>query len=145
MILLGYHPTGGYRLLNPVTKQFAVSRDVVIDEYKNWNWDEPGNSSKRMILDLNDSVEGEVAAAESSDVRRSQRSRQMPSRLLDYEGLPNSAVNSEGDLTHVALLIEAEPISYKEAMQDEKWINAMKEELSAIERNQTWELVSLPN
>lgn len=38
MILLGYQSTGGYRLLNPLTNQIMVSRDVVIDETKEWDW-----------------------------------------------------------------------------------------------------------
>jgi hypothetical protein len=32
MILVGYHPTGGYKLYDPVNKCIVISRDVVIDE-----------------------------------------------------------------------------------------------------------------
>ena len=38
----------------------------------------------------------------------------------------------------------SDPISYEEATKQEVWLNAMKEELTAIERNRTWELVTLP-
>lgn len=34
MILVGYHATGGCRLCNPLTKEVMVSRNVVVDEYK---------------------------------------------------------------------------------------------------------------
>lgn len=37
-----------------------------------------------------------------------------------------------------------EPAGVQEAMQDEKWLTAMKEELSMIERNHTWQLVPRP-
>ena len=37
-----------------------------------------------------------------------------------------------------------EPTSYITAMKEEVWRQAMKEELEAIERNSTWELVKLP-
>lgn len=38
-----------------------------------------------------------------------------------------------------------EPAGYEEAATDQKWINAMMEELKMIEKNQTWELMDRPN
>eukprot|EP00253_Pinus_taeda_P023781 PITA_23781 len=37
-----------------------------------------------------------------------------------------------------------DPIHFKEAIKDRKWIEAMDEEINAIERNKTWDLVELP-
>jgi hypothetical protein len=37
-----------------------------------------------------------------------------------------------------------EPANYEEAATDQKWLDAMKEELKMIEKNQTWELVDRP-
>ncbi|XP_038890984.1 uncharacterized protein LOC120080400 [Benincasa hispida] len=37
-----------------------------------------------------------------------------------------------------------EPVGYEEAKRDTKWMEAMKEELSMIEKNNTWELVEKP-
>ena len=37
-----------------------------------------------------------------------------------------------------------EPQSYKEACQDPHWIQAMDEELTALQKTSTWELVPLP-
>ncbi|KAK8553182.1 hypothetical protein V6N13_089396 [Hibiscus sabdariffa] len=39
---------------------------------------------------------------------------------------------------------DAENISFEEAMRDEKWQIAMDEEIEAIDRNNTWELIDLP-
>nr|GEU62318.1 zinc finger, CCHC-type [Tanacetum cinerariifolium] len=39
---------------------------------------------------------------------------------------------------------EDEPKNYKEASSDQKWIEAMKVELDFINRNNTWELTTLP-
>ena len=36
------------------------------------------------------------------------------------------------------------PKDWKEAKQDPKWHNAMLEELRALEKNKTWDLVTLP-
>eukprot|EP00253_Pinus_taeda_P029158 PITA_29158 len=37
-----------------------------------------------------------------------------------------------------------DPIHFEEEIKDKKWIEAMDEEMNAIERNKTWELVELP-
>ena len=57
---------------------------------------------------------------------------------------PDSAVNDEGDLVHMALFAEMEPVSFEEASQKKQWMMAMKEELHSIEKNGTWELTELP-
>ena len=38
MILIGYHSTGGYKLFDLVNKKVVISRDVIIDELKEWDW-----------------------------------------------------------------------------------------------------------
>ncbi|WJX18783.1 hypothetical protein P8452_08547 [Trifolium repens] len=37
MILVGYHPTGGYKLYDPMNKCIVISRDVVVDELREWD------------------------------------------------------------------------------------------------------------
>jgi len=37
-----------------------------------------------------------------------------------------------------------ELVNYEEAATNQKWLDAMKEELKIIEKNQTWELVDRP-
>ena len=45
---------------------------------------------------------------------------------------------------HFALLPESEPMSHDEASQSSHWRAAMEEELRSIEKNQTLEVVHLP-
>ena len=45
----------------------------------------------------------------------------------------NTAVAAEDSLK--------EPNMCEEASQNSKWVEAMKEEINALEKNQTWELV----
>ena len=42
------------------------------------------------------------------------------------------------------LFADSEPIDFKEASHDEKWVKAMNDEIEAIRKNDTWELTSLP-
>ena len=37
-----------------------------------------------------------------------------------------------------------DPNHFEDAVKDGKWVVAMEEEIEAIERNDTWELVNLP-
>lgn len=41
-------------------------------------------------------------------------------------------------------LYASDPTCYDEAANSQIWIDAMHEEMSAIQRNETWELVDLP-
>ena len=38
MILVGYHSPRGYKLFDPENKKIVISRDVIIDEFKEWDW-----------------------------------------------------------------------------------------------------------
>ncbi|MCI30661.1 copia-type polyprotein, partial [Trifolium medium] len=76
---------------------------------------------------------------------RSTRTRQVPTRLQECELVNDNEVNEESELVHFALLAGDEPINYIEALKDKKWKKAMEEELTVIERNQTWEIMELPS
>ena len=43
------------------------------------------------------------------------------------------------------LLTDEEPASFKSALKEKLWRRAMEEEIEAIEKNSTWELVKLPD
>ena len=45
---------------------------------------------------------------------------------------------------HLSLLSIVEPNNFEEDKRDKHWIKAMEEELSQIEKNDTWELVPRP-
>lgn len=57
MILLGYHPTGAYKLYDPRSQKIVISRDVLVDEANWWNWDDQPPKSNS-ILTLNDVQSG---------------------------------------------------------------------------------------
>ncbi|GAA0166120.1 transmembrane signal receptor [Lithospermum erythrorhizon] len=49
------------------------------------------------------------------------------------------------DSVYFALFAGEDPITYEDASSDEKWVHAMNEEIKSIEKNDTWELTSLPS
>lgn len=58
------------------------------------------------------------------------------------EGLSGSE-DENFETCHFALSV-ADPISYQEAAQSDAWVEAMNYEINSIIKNQTWELVALP-
>lgn len=61
---------------------------------------------------------------------RNTRQSRIPSKLRDFD----TSLNTE----------LSEPSSVDEAMQSEKWLNAMKEEMKSLKDNKTWVLVLKP-
>jgi len=70
--------------------------------------------------------------------------RQKNKSLRDiYE--QNEGENSIGLNSLFALYSHVDdPIHFEYAIKDEKWVNAMDEEIDVIEKNQTWESMTLP-
>lgn len=62
-----------------------------------------------------------------------------------YELISDDAVDASGELVHLALMLEMEPVALEQALSDPKWYEAMSEELKAIDKNNTWQLVNLPS
>lgn len=55
----------------------------------------------------------------------------MPAHLEDYV-LGDDTTVSDETLVHFALYAECDPISFDEARQDPRWVQAMDEEIHAI-------------
>jgi hypothetical protein len=52
--------------------------------------------------------------------------------------------NDEVDQVSNFLLIAYDPEDFDDDVKKEVWVEAMNEEIDSIERNNTWELVDLP-
>ena len=195
-VLLGVSDESkAYRLLEPVSKKIIVSRDVVFEEHKGWNWDnnaegdipdvlecgneevvndaqtEDSNSSKesgtendvarnneeRSVLPeaLSSAIEGVHAEAGPSntcvqssmvegvlDSSTAGRVRRTPHWMQDYETGDN--LSEDEELNVMMILTEGDPSTFEEVVKSNKWIDAMNNEIEAIERNNTWYLTSLP-
>ena len=67
--------------------------------------------------------------------------------MHDIDGIDEAPVRGTKLLTDIYQsynVVVLEPVKFKEAKKDPKWIDAMKKELRMIEKNQTWELVNMP-
>ena len=105
-------------------------------------------------------VDNEVSqeTATLTNVRRSVRQKLKPTWMKDFVSLTvnKDVIYSLGNYMRYAHLsptyqsyiaansVVKEPDSYLEAIQDERWIEAMQNEIQALESNHTWELTYLP-
>ena len=86
-------------------------------------------------------LEGENLSASTSTSTPSERGTRFRSLNDIYE----KEVANEGMNSLFALYCHVDdPIHFEGAIKDKKWIYAMEEEMNAIEKNKTWELVDPP-
>ncbi|GJU07659.1 ribonuclease H-like domain, reverse transcriptase, RNA-dependent DNA polymerase [Tanacetum coccineum] len=121
-----------YRLFDPTTQRVCVSRDVKFKEDETWDWKDymitPNFSTQSYYQSDNNSIQ--ITNSPS---------------YFDHTPLRGfRTVNDLNENTEELLLAEDEPKNYKEASSNQKWIKAMKVELDSINRNNTWELTTLP-
>ncbi|GKB08575.1 RmlC-like cupins superfamily protein [Tanacetum coccineum] len=95
--------------------------------------------------------------------RKSQRTKATPTKLKDFHHYKPSSINFTTSKHHTSYFInyknihnphtlhlinsihlETELISYTQASKHPKWVEAINNEISALESNHTWELTTLP-
>lgn len=132
-ILVGYCGNAkGFRVYNPQTKKIISSRDIKVDEESSWNW-EASTMDKiqnpRLVTQENeDTINEDELEHDSDSDSENEVLRTRP--FADVYARCNSAV--------------MEPSNFHEAINSKGWMNAMKEELNMIEKNETWVLVDRP-
>lgn len=155
----------GYRLYDPKGKKIVVSKDVVFEEERQWDWD--SEFGEQVLVDLEwvgdqeqddpeefvdddevvPSSEEEVSGSSSSSSQSSssseeRRPRRAPAYLNDYV---SGQGFSDGEFdVNFAFFTNADPINFEEAIQSSEWKEAMNCEMKSIEKNGTWVLTDLP-
>jgi hypothetical protein len=148
-IFVGYsEETKAYKLYNPQTQKVIISRDVTFDEDGVWEMSEKEKELVPIPITINEEENDELptnSTFASPTQRYPQRERRPPTRLLDYEvGRDDDPDDTEEEVTFYALFSDCDPVAYEEAINKECWMKAMDEEIHAIEKNDTWELTTLP-
>ncbi|KAI5731455.1 hypothetical protein M8J77_010194 [Diaphorina citri] len=132
--MVGYCPNG-YRLWDIEGKQILRGRDIIFDESPQMT-----EISDNPIPD-HDIQQDEVSHEETphtiAESGSNSRTRKRPGWLEDY------------DTSYLALntSISDEPSSFQDAMKSDdkiEWLNAMKNEMEALDKNKTWTLVKPP-
>ncbi|KAH9647635.1 hypothetical protein KPL70_025262 [Citrus sinensis] len=156
-IFLGYADgVKGYRLWDPTANKIVISRDVIFIEDQLQRRDDDDNRVKEKSKTIPVYVENNPEDSDSSEaapeyeeqepvefeapeVRRSARERRPPTWHSEYV--------TEINVAYCLLTEDREPSTFHEALESSNvalWITAMQEEIEALHKNKTWELVPLP-
>ncbi|KAL4303544.1 hypothetical protein GQ457_10G024470 [Hibiscus cannabinus] len=137
-IFVGYSSQSkGYRIYNLESKMIVVSRDVIFYEDSYWNW-EKNDVQKHELRSIPEElvISKDAANGETSD-------------WFDVAGTTDAdeviKTKSLASVYERCNLVFAEPTSFNDAAKVPEWIDAMKSEISAIEKNGTWFLTNLPS
>lgn len=173
-VLLGVsEESKGYRLYDPIAKKIVVSRDVIFEEEKQWDWDE--SYSDQILIDLewgeaseveseeeeeeeetqSENFEGEtgecvVASGEEARVERTENVDGREGRRVRFtpawteDYVSGEGLSGDEDEANMAMLVTDDPLYYEEAVKSAHWREAMDCEIKSIEKNKTWTLADLP-
>lgn len=125
LILVGYHPTGAYRLYDPKKKRIVMSRDVIVDESAIFNWENVDANQINQTDDVVITWLGENKIEETKmtthnegvDTKRSQRACFSSSRLANYEVFNDYNITDTREIVHYALLAGAETLTWEQAIK----------------------------
>ncbi|KAL6582070.1 hypothetical protein OROMI_006084 [Orobanche minor] len=133
----------------------SVSRDVEFDEDASWDWSSKEEKESYDFLPYFDDDEEEGLEEPTSPVSpaspHTPASPDTPSPSSQEKTPKYRSLNDIYNETHdiggyslFCLFADVEPSSFAEANEDERWRRAMDEEIRAIVKNDTWELMSRP-
>lgn len=135
----------GYRLWCPQERKIYFGHDVIFDEHKFifdrsnndfWNHSEDDDENDQVTVSKN--LIQNQDSGDLNGVRKSNRTVIRPKYLEDYTAL---AFNAEAYIDDVPQTFDE--VQFKE--DKDEWLQAISEEISALEKNETWFLEELPS
>ncbi|XP_039686973.1 bromodomain-containing protein DDB_G0278469-like [Medicago truncatula] len=151
--MTGYSTTSkGYRVYNLKIQTVEISMHIIFDEYDEHSQPKENEDTEVSTLQ-NVPTQNTVNTVEKEDDQNVQdQSLQSPPRswrmVGDHPADQIIESTTDGIRTrlsfqdnNMAMISQMEPKSINEAIIDDSWIEAMKEELSQFERNKVWNLV----
>lgn len=174
-ILFGFsEESKGYRLYDPKNKRIVISRDVVFEEGKRWNWEndhitidseltwndgdvvwedsDDENSDEEdaeqqaaeVVVEATEETDNRGTQSQPAVITRPRRQVGAPRYLNDYVRGENDEEEEEEEEVNMVEINSFDPTTYEEAEKSLKWRDAMDDEINSIMKNETWTLQHLP-
>ncbi|XP_039128948.1 uncharacterized mitochondrial protein AtMg00820-like [Dioscorea cayenensis subsp. rotundata] len=128
--------------MDPDSKRVYVSQNIQFFEKKSRDTHVPYHEKNEFESTLSiqsnewsDSSQQLSTLLPCEQIQAAREEKEAPAKYRELREIYNSC--------SFALLV-ADPVTYNDAAKDQEWITALNEELEAIRRNETWELVELP-
>lgn len=157
-VLLGVsEESKAYRLYDPISQKIIISRDVVFEEDKSWDWDKKYEEAIVCDLEWGDHEEEAAVSDESEEESDSTteveeeenissdslteesahdsiegRNRIPPVWMRYYE--TGEGLSDEDAEAYLTMCVVADPIHFEDAVKSEKWRKAMDVEMEAIKK-----------
>ena len=156
MVFIGYElGTKGYKCFDLVNFKVTISRDVIFEEREKWTWSTQVEGTNLFTFLPDFLSDQSLEEGTASDVENNSPPNEVTSSSNSSQDSHSPRYKSLTDLysetspnpmdEQTCLVADEEPLTYLEAAQDEVWREAMKEEMMAIDRSNTWELESPPS
>jgi hypothetical protein len=165
-ILLGYATNSkGYKCYNKRLHKMVGCIDVKIDEgipttevYNNESStedtakaeDEQVKESENKDSKSNEDSDTQIDSNQQSTTNSSSRIIQKNNPASKIIGEKDKGVQTKRKLiknteqSHISFISMMKPKNFNEASNDDHWVKAMNEELDQIEKNNTWDMVQIP-
>ena len=129
-IFIGYSTIAkACKIFQPQTGKIVISRDVHFVEDEELNWDEEKKN-------------GQTEADLQLKFPVSSTDEDWQNELMG--DAPVRGTRLLTDIYERCNITVCEPVDFEVAVKEKNWMAAMKEELSMIEKNKTWELIDRP-
>jgi hypothetical protein len=155
-----YRRVKSIQTLQSTNKKIVVSRDVIFDEERVWSWSDEEKAKEQQLLEEHEELSTEappstppssqpttpLAAHRDSTPSMggsSSRSSTNQSKMRSLREIYEQTEDGETNL--LCLYADYEPLTFQEAIEEDCWRFAMEEEMHAIQKNDTWELATLPS
>ena len=157
MVFIGYErDTKAYRCLNPLNFKVSISRDVIFEESNSWDFSQPRGqcfdltisstvnlvNNSEISTENQDSLITSTVPTEEYSVQDQSSDEDRIERFRSVQDIYDDTQEIGED--EACFLTGEEPMPFKSAMKEKVWRRAMEEEIEAIEKNSTWELMKLP-
>jgi hypothetical protein len=156
-VFLGYGKgVKGYKFWDPTANKAVISRDMVFDENsmlkstqgKEQQVPESSSSNKQMVqVELETPVQENTSQGTETSTSRIEQHHSIATDRPRCTIRPPIRYNFEDMISYALVINSGDPTTFQETVnsqENSKWMGAMAEEMESLHKNQTWDLVELP-